>query len=252
MKNLLFLLGLSYSVICSAQDPNNLRDASELLRTSDFSKIFACESFRTDEREQVIDRREPLGYFGDNFQRIFIHFISVVKNNDKPNEYFVHGKSKLKGNICDFQGTINIQEVSEYIEHEIPEFRRGEISGTYSFHEDQKQKGTGKFEGNFRAYWLLNENDEIEYDGILFVADGYTNNEFEGSWISHSSGAAKKCNWGDYRIPDSYDLDGGAAEFYPDEKYHDLGWQTYLDQWNQDSDPKAIEARKIERAEWWK
>lgn len=252
MKNPLLVLTLIWAFTFQVQAQENLKDASEILGPSDFSKIFTSEEFKTDDKDQVIDRMEPLGYFGDNYQRIFIHFISVVKNNDKPSEYYVYGKSKLKNNICDFQGTISIEQVSEYIDHEFPKYRRGEISGTYVFHEDQKQKGTGKFVGDFRAYWLLNEQNEIEYDGIMFIADGFTNNEFEGQWVSHSSGSTKKCNWGDYRIPDSSELDGGAGEFYPDDKYHELGWRTYVEQWNQDSDPNAIKARKTERAEWWK
>lgn len=253
MKILHLITLLSFfSLSVKAQDQSNLKDASELLKSSDFSNILMCKEFRTDNRNQKIDRMEPLGYFGGNFQRIFVHFISIVKNNDNPREYFVHGKSKLKNNICDFQGTITIENVSEYIQHEVPKFRRGLITGTYSFHEDQKQKGTGKLVGNFKSNWLLNDRNEVEYDALMFVADGYSNNEFEGLWISHSSGGAKKCNWGDYRIPDSYELDGGAGEFYPLKEYHELGWRTYVEQWNPDSDPKAIEARKIERVEWWK
>ena len=245
---ILFLLGN----LVIAQDSSNLKVAEELAENVDFSKVFICDKFKTDERDQVINRMEPLGYFDDNFQRIFIHFISVVKNNDEPNQYFVHGKSRLKNNICDFQGIMNLTEIKEYINHELPKYRRGYITGTYSFHEDQKQKGTGKLEGKFTSYWLINDEGQVEYDAAMFVADGYSNNEFEGKWISHSSGTIKKCNWGDYRIPDSNELDGGAGEFYPLEDYWHLGWKTYVEQGNQDSDPIAIKAREIERTEWWK
>lgn len=235
----------------NAQDKSNLKDASELLATSDFSRIFDCDKFKIDDRSQVINRMEPLGFFGDNYQRIFIHFISVIKNNDQPNQYFVHGKSKLKKNICDFQGTITIEKVLEYKQHEISKYRRGEITGTYTFHEDQKQKGTGKFVGAFRSFWLLNKENEMEYDAAMFIADGFSNNEFEGKWISHSSGITKKCNWGDYRIPDSKELDGGAGEFFPEKEYWDFGWQTYVDQWNQNNDATAANAKKIEHSKWW-
>ena len=253
MKTLLLnLFFFVTTVSAQSQGNTNSKDASQLLNSSDFSGIFVCKQFRTDDRNQTFNRSEPLGYFGENYQRIFIHFVSVVKNNDKPVEYFVYGKSRLKNNICDFQGALTIEEVSEYTDSEVPEFRRGEISGSYTFHEDQKQKGTGKFVGNFRAYWLLNELGEIEYDAMMISADGYTNNEFEGAWISHSSAITKKCNWGDYRIPDSDELDHGAGEFHANEKYWEYGWHTYMEQFNQDSDPKAIEARKIERTEWWK
>jgi hypothetical protein len=39
----------------------------------------------------------------------------------------------------------------------------------------------------------------------------------------------KRCNWGDFRIPNSGDLDGGAAGFSP-WKHKENGWQDFGDQ----------------------
>ena len=44
--------------------------------------------------------------------------------------------------------------------------------------------------------------------------------------------AEEKCNWGDFRIPDSKTLDIGTAQFYPDEKFHRYGWKNYHLAWN--------------------
>lgn len=48
---------------------------------------------------------------------------------------------------------------------------------------------------------------------IKVVAAGFSNNQFRGSWTSYKTGVSKKCNWGDGRILDSGDLEGGAGEF---------------------------------------
>jgi hypothetical protein len=37
----------------------------------------------------------------------------------------------------------------------------------------------------------------------------------------------KICNWGEFRIPFSGDLDIGAGEFSPNPKYFSKGWADY-------------------------
>lgn len=51
---------------------------------------------------------------------------------------------------------------------------------------------------------------------------------FVGSWTSYKTNIAKKCNWGDYRIPDSSDLDIGTGEFSVNEKYVKNDWLSYM------------------------
>nr|MBP6410083.1 hypothetical protein [Pseudarcicella sp.] len=64
-------------------------------------------------------------------------------------------------------------------------------------------------------------------DAISFNSDGFFNNQFIGSWTSYKTNTSKKCNWGDYRIPESGNLDVGAGEFSVDEKYLKNGWKNY-------------------------
>ena len=42
-----------------------------------------------------------------------IKFTSVKKDSSNPNKYLVSGKSKVKGTICDFSGTIILTEIKE-------------------------------------------------------------------------------------------------------------------------------------------
>ena len=75
----------------------------------DISDLWTIKILETRNDTFVIERPEPLGYIGNSCQRFYIHFLSVIKNPNKGFEYFVYGKSKVKSNICSFQGFITIK-----------------------------------------------------------------------------------------------------------------------------------------------
>ncbi|MEM6805648.1 MAG: hypothetical protein AAF696_29895, partial [Bacteroidota bacterium] len=119
------------------------------------------------------------------------------------------------------------------------------IIGQYEFYEAPNQRGTGILKGKLRINFYLDENDQIKYNGLKFFADGFSNNQFEGTWTSYTSGKSKKCNWGDYRIPDSQKLDTGVGEFSPAEKYATYGWSNYRKAWGYTSDKREVEKAKL-------
>jgi hypothetical protein len=223
------------------------------IKNYDLSSVFTSDSITIEDGTRKIERPEFLGFFGDNYQRFYIHFISVIQNKDNPLEYFVYGKTKLKSNISDFQGTIRIQNSQTYNQGELPNFKQGYIVANYVFYEDFKQKGTGKFEGTLKSNFLIDGDGVLRYDALMLIADGFSNNEFEGTWSSYRSNSTKICNWGEWRIPNSGPLDNGAGEFAPSSKYSEYGWATY---WQavvgSHKNPKTIEARKVEKEKWWK
>ena len=197
----------------------------------------------------IIDRTEPLGYIGDNYQRFYIHFISVIQNPTNRLDYFVYGKTRVKNNICSFQGLIKLKEAKTYIDS-YTNTKQGFVTGEYEFFEDPGQKGTGFLKGNFKTYFYIDNSGNIRYDALDFIADGYENNQFEGTWTSYKSNSPKKCNWGDYRIPDSRDLDIGAGEFSVNEKYVSNGWLTYMVSNGIGTDLNG-EMKKAENEKWW-
>jgi hypothetical protein len=210
------------------------------------SDLWTLKKFRTEFENDTswIERMEPLGYIGENYQRFYIHFTSVIQNPNNKAEYFVYGKTRVKTNICSFQGLIKIKDAKIYNDYEFPSVKQGFATGDYEFYEDSDQKGTGILKGKFKTDFYVDKSGLIMYNSLMFVADGFKNNQFEGTWISYKSGDSKKCNWGDYRIPDSRDLDTGAAEFSPHDKYKDFGWESYQPAW-------IVEAKKIENKKWW-
>jgi len=181
---------------------------------------------------------EYLGFIGDNYQRIRVKILSAVKDKKKPQTYLVKGKSAIGREIKPFQGTFVIKQIKllsnmhsgvhdEYKNKGIK--ARGVLIGEYKLYQDQKLKNSGHFEGSLSALWYLTDAGEIRFDNIEFEADPYRNNQFVGTWTSYDGTKKIKSNWGDYRIPDSGDLDIGAGEFSPNKKYLKNGWESYAE-----------------------
>ncbi|HEY0730798.1 MAG TPA: hypothetical protein VGD33_00150 [Chitinophagaceae bacterium] len=193
------------------------------------------------------------GFIGDNYQRIRIKFISVIRNKENPSQYFVYGKSMVKENVCEFQGTITITKVFNFKVTDIPGIKQGKVVGEYLLFENPSQKHVGQFRGIFSSNWYLDKDGNLKYDDLSDVADGFTNNEFVGTWTSYSGTIIKACNWGDHRIPMSGDLDDGAGEFHPSDQYQANGWLTFQQAYGGGYDTEKIDrARKLELMEWWK
>lgn len=251
MKYLLIILGLLTTGLTSAQDTLT-KGFSKEISQSDISDLWTLTSFRADD-ENPVKRQEPLGFIGGNYQRFYIHFISVIRNHKNTLEYFVYGKTRVKDNICTFQGTIAISDARIYVGSDFPPLKEGFIKGNYAFYEDPDQPGTGILKGTFRTDFYIDKKGEIQYNALDFSADGFSNNQFEGTWTSYKTGDSKICNWGDYRIPNSGNFDAGAGEFSPDDKYLQYGWESYINAWlgSNPDDPETVKARKAENRKWW-
>lgn len=252
MKQLIAFLFLFISIIAFGQDIKT-SDFSKEIEKYDISDLWTKDIFEIEYDTIKVKRAEPLGYIGNNFQRFHIHIVSAIQNPNNELQYLIYGKTKVKENICSFQGTITITDSRVYDECDIPSLKQGFVKGDYEFFEDPDQKGTGILKGSFQTDFYINEKGELRYDALMFGADGFRNNQFEGTWTSYTNGKAKKCNWGDYRIPDSGELDVGAGEFSPDEKYIKYGWMNYVNAYGYygASQKEIMKAREKETEEWW-
>ncbi len=245
MRKLLFIIALISNSIGYAQ-PTNKADYFNELKQRDVSYLFIHPYWEFDENQ-------PIGYLGNNFERLRIKFISVIKNPLDPTEYLIYGKSKVKNNICSFQGKLTIDRSITFNEDDDTLTLFGELSGHYTLFEDQKQPGTGIFKGVFETYFSFGENNEIVYGSLT----DYSTNQFEGNWTNYKTLKSIKCNWGDYRIPDSKNLDIGEGEFVPSDNYKNLGWESYLINLGksiegvENNRNKELEAIRIEKEKWW-
>jgi len=185
-----------------------------------------------------------LGYIGDQYQRFQIHFLSVIQNFDNPYEYFLYGKTNVQDNICQFQGSLQITEISIIEDEEYPQFLRVYLGGNYVLFEDQSCLYSGALRGDFDSYVYLDDRGTIFYDNLEEEEDDYANNQFYGDWENYFADETKSCNWGDHRIPFSAGLDMGPEEFKPSFQYLENGWSEYLKE-----EEKRRIGEEIER--WW-
>lgn len=253
MKHLLIILGLFVSIHTFGQESKTNNFLSEIGRY-DISDLWTLKTLQIENDTNVYRRGEPLGYIGENFYRFYIHFISVIQNPTNKLEYFVYGKTKVKNYICTFQGLISITDSRTYLESDFNPLKQGFVKGNYAFYEDPDKKETGVLKGNFQTNFYLDGKGIIKYDALSLFADDFKNNLFEGTWINYKSEESKTCNWGDFRIPNSRELDFGAGEFGVSKKYLNNGWLSYSVANNTSSSEKlsAEDAKNKENEQWWK
>ena len=187
------------------------------------------------------------GIIGLDYKRIRFH-ISKTKQKENLLEFIISGKSNVSGNICDFKGTLKVLNVFEITEnYDFP--GQASLFAEYEFFEDSTQNYTGIFKGTFECSIIINhEKKEIKLDESFEIADGYYNRTYVGTWENYNSGKLKKCIWGDYRLPFTFDFDGGDGEMMVNLKYVENGWQTYGD----GSEYEYSTGKPRLKKQWWK
>jgi hypothetical protein len=189
------------------------------------------------------------GVIGLDCKRIRI-FITKVTRDAKDNlMYRVTGKSNVNGNICDFSGQIKLLKAfastpGEESEHE----HSGNLFAEYNFNEDKTQKGVGSFTGVFECFYYLDKKNRKGFlDKSSDIADGYFNRTYVGTWTSFSTKAVKKCIWGDYRLPFTFDFDCGDGEMHVCDKYVQNGWTTF----NGGAEYDFVNDKAVLKDKWW-
>ncbi|MGV8091135.1 MAG: hypothetical protein AB2L24_04640 [Mangrovibacterium sp.] len=208
--------------------------------------------------------KKILGFIGDDYQRINVKYLSIIKNADTPSKYYIYGKNRVKLNVCQFMGEIELTHVRKISDPEkqqlyeeakrqndeeaISRFSKQEyiLLAKYQYFENPNQKGAGIFEGILKTGFYV-DNDKIFYNDLEINSDNFFNNQCVGTWTSYANNSSKRCNWGEFRIPYSGDLDIGAGEFSPNTKYLNKGWDAYYKAFIQ-NDTNAL---KEEEFAWW-
>jgi hypothetical protein len=251
LKLVSLLVVLTGCQISLSQEQNTI-DFTHEIKLYDVSTLWTTEFILEGSDTSKIRKMPVIGFIGDNFQRFYIHFVSVIKNPENKLVYCVYGKTKVKNQVCAFQGTITITSAQIFKEGDSPDFKQGILFGKYEFFENPDSKSSGILKGNFQSNFLINKQKQIRYDALSLGADGFKNNQFEGTWTSYKTASSKICNWGDYRIPASADLDAGTAEFYPKESYLNFDWNTYKLAFSYvELTKEKSEALEKEFKKWW-
>ncbi len=174
----------------------------------------------------IMPRTPVLGFAGANYQRLRVVFLSVVPDSTAAGRYTATGFTLFKGRQTPFTGTVTTQKIARLAawntgtDDEMKGRVRdeGALFATYSFHEADDTTLTGTMELD----WYVDTHGRLVYDDIDAASDGYCNNQYSGTWTAASGTIT--ANFGEYRIPQSGDLDVGAAEFQAAAKYAAYGW----------------------------
>lgn len=265
IKNL-FIAFIWFSSVCGQIPPESQKYLTETLSQTNLDKEELLSIFTNFDYSSLWTKNDKtiLGFIGDNYQRLNVNYLAVIKNVENPSKYYIYGKSRVKSKVCQFMGEIELIHIRKVIDPEkqqlyeeakrqndeeaIKRFSKQEhiLLAKYQFFEDPNQEGTGIFKGILRTNFYF-DVDKIFYNDLEIESDNFFNNQCVGTWSSYMSGVSKKCNLGEYRIPYSGDLDIGAGEFSPNTKYLDKGWDIYYKAFIQND----MDARKEEEMVWW-
>lgn len=262
MKTLLqtlFLLSLSLSLF--AQDCYT--EATQENIKSDYCQLWHGRTFQ--------------GTIGDDNQRIEIRFIEISKDSESYFKYHVKGKSRVKNNVCDFQGIMIVDQIMLLDEARRggnePDLSEGIIYGAYVLNENPDQKHVGRFTGDFKTMFDKSPSG-FNLNNAWFGQDGF--NSFMGTWASYTKAESRYCSWG-VQIPPSKNDDlfkHYDNEFYLfNSRYMGSGWKTYVlsnlnifikvpknfetnesrlaDDFIEYSSEEIEQATKEEEKEWW-
>lgn len=225
------------------------------IKKTDVSALFTTDSFYVSLKDSVYlqKRNQPLGCIDSNYQRLYIHFSSVKKNPENPLQYICSGATRVQNIICHFNGTLEIENATS-MANSYSDFNRHFAALVFNvkLFEDSTEFESGVFSGKLSSNCYFKNGFEILYNGLNFNTDNFSNNLFTGQWQNYSNGATKICRWGDYRIPNSDDLDVGSDNFSVNDRYINNGWLDYMDAWGTSGDAtKTQKARDNEARQWW-
>lgn len=129
----------------------------------------------------------------------------------------------VKNNVDEFTGTLkisNIRQLKHMSYGADDEYKNKGFKGQYliladyTFSENKDQPHSGIFKGICESDFYLDKKSQVRYDDIeLGSSDRFKNNQFIGQWLAYNGRIVKRCNWGDFRIPNSGQFDIGAGDF---------------------------------------
>lgn len=200
---------------------------------------------------------EPLGTLGKNYQRFYIHYTSVVKDPANPYRYNVQGKTRVSNQVRPFAGTVTVTQAgifkpgnNPYAPDPYKGYKRGKLVCRVVITEIASTPGSGTISGELTTDFCINAQNQLLYDTLDFGIDGYSNNQFTGSWTAHGSKSTQKLQFGDISIPNDKFADVYGITVPPE--YEKYGWQSFVNAIPNDSRPATKAAIAEEKRQWWK
>ena len=183
------------------------------------------------------------GFYGDERRRIEFIFTSVERSFNDPFVYAVKGKNRYKTTISDFTGLFEIKEVARFTDpnldteevEDMNVLKTYALTGEFRFDEDRSLSTSGQFAGTFKmdigvsqfrepSLWFFSKGTPA--DGC-----GY---RFDGTWTSYPKPDMKRSViWSRDLFSFANDIlsefSYGERDVEINEKYRNLGWDTFWD-----------------------
>jgi len=189
------------------------------------------ENIKSDYSQLCLGRTYQ-GTIGNDNQRIEVRFIEIAKDSVSHSKYHVKGKSKVKNNVCDFQGIMTVDKIMILDEMDMaceePDLSAGILYGSYEFLENPDQNHVGRFTGTFKIMFDQSPDGYVVNMGGA-GQEGF--NSFMGVWEDYNKTGSRFCCWG-LQIPPS--KNDALFKHYDNElylfnsNYFNKGWRSYV------------------------
>ena len=196
-----------------------------------------AKPFSRSEREQLLDKFDFSPLFA---YRLFGGYIAYVGDGYRRMSFSIHAARKISPTKYQFSGELNgqlyrgelhVKEVKRVVYKSEPDALKKHVRSrgvvTSELRLFNADRDPPVVTGNFLTMYYINADDELVYDDWDSINDDWRNNQFVGMCTLADQGKTQKCAWGHSRVSCSGDLDVGAGEFHPNEKYQDNGWQDW-------------------------
>jgi len=266
MKNTGLRFFCALCLICSISFLTNNQARSQPAGTSNFLsniKSYDLASLWHADHLKIIDMKEmqsfpePLGIVGKNCQRFYIHYSSVVKDPTSPYKYKVLGKTRVGNQVRQITGTITIIQAGIYKPGNNPYapephkgYRRGKVVSHIVINENGSTAATGNITGQMTTEFCIDAKNNLFYDTLDFGIDGYSNNQFTGTWTAHGSKSAQPLKYGDFSFQDDRFADTYGITVPPE--FQKYGWISFVNAISDDFSPANKAAIAEEKRQWWK
>lgn len=196
------------------------------------------------------------GFYGADRYRIEFIFTELQRTLNDPSVYAIKGKNKFKNTISNFEGLIEVKEMSAFFD---PNLDTADISdmnfskmyalnGEFKFTEDPTLNTSGVFSGTFKMEFGLMQDSTLQ---LWFFSEnspaGGCGYRFDGEWSSYKKPDVKKpVIWSRdlFRFANDIlkDFSYGERDIEINEKYRHLGWDTFWsgDEWWNESPKKSM------------
>jgi len=195
------------------------------------------------------------GCFGPDHYRIAFVFTRVWRDSLDPALYHLTGKNNFKKRVTAFSGTLRVHQVAdlkpEYLDlaEEDSLAQAYTAKGRFSFEEDPKAPGAGKFDGTGVLDFYVTPKGEIGQVLLMGGVQHPTRGQgvvYRGNWTDNKTGQRKEMLLAlDFSrfapdVLEDFSVGERGEEINP--KYAKLGWNNYWEnkEWWAESTKPAI------------